>query len=70
MSKKNISATLSPDLVHRLDELAQETERTRSWLISKAVELYLEEIEDLSIAKERLHEERLSSSELKRKLGL
>ncbi len=70
MSKKNISATLSPDLVHRLDELAQETERTRSWLISKAVELYLEEIEDLSIAKERLHEERLSSSELKRELGL
>lgn len=70
MSKQNISATLDEDLLERLDEVAQETERNRSWLISKAVEVYLEELEDLQIAKERLKEKRLSSTALRKKLGL
>jgi predicted DNA-binding protein len=70
MSKQNISASLSSDLVERLDELVTETERTRSWLISKALESYLEELEDIRIARERLHEERLSPSEIRKNLGL
>jgi predicted DNA-binding protein len=70
MSKKNISATVSEDLLERLDAVAKETERNRSWLVSKAIEAYLEELEDLQIAKERLHEERLSPSEMRKKLGV
>ena len=70
MSKKAISATLDPELIDRLDVLAEETERNRSWLISKAIESYLEELEDLKIAKERLNDERLSSAELRKKVGL
>jgi predicted DNA-binding protein len=70
MPKQNISASLSSDLVARLDELARETERTRSWLISKALESYLEELEDIRIAQERLNEERLSPSEIRKNLGL
>jgi predicted DNA-binding protein len=57
-------------LVDRLDALAEETERNRSWLIAKAIESYLEELEDIRIAQERLHEERLSPSEIRKKLGL
>ncbi len=70
MSKKNISATVSEDLLERLDAVAKETERNRSWLVSKAIEAYLEELEDGRIAKQRLHEERLSPSEMRKKLGV
>ena len=62
MGKQNVSITLDGDLLDQLDDLIEETERNRSWLISKAIENYLEELEDLKIAKERLHEERLSPS--------
>jgi len=70
MNKRAVSATLDPDLVDRLDALVEETERNRSWLISKAVESYLEELEDLKIAKERMRDERLSSAELRKKVGV
>ncbi len=70
MSKRNISATVSEDLLDRLDAVAKETERNRSWLVSKAIEAYLEELDDVRIAKERLHEERLSPSEMRKKLGV
>lgn len=68
MSTQNISASLDKDLLHKLDELAEETERNRSWLLNKAVEHYLEELEDLKIAKERLQDERLSPSALRKSL--
>lgn len=70
MNKKAISATLDPDIVDRLNALVEETERNRSWIISKAIEMYLEEMEDIRIAKERLNDERLSSAELRKRVGL
>lgn len=70
MGKKAISATLDPDLVDRLDAIVEETERNRSWLISKAIEAYLEELEDIRIAKERMSDDRLSSAELRNRIGL
>ena len=70
MSKKNISATVSEELLERLDAVVKETERNRSWLVSKAIESYLDELEDFQIAKERLDEERLSPSEMRKKLGV
>lgn len=68
MSTQNISASLDKDLLYKLDKLAEETERNRSWLLNKAVEHYLEELEDLKIAKERLQDERLSPSALRKSL--
>lgn len=70
MSKQNISATLNDDLVKKIDALAKETERNRSWLINKAVELYFEELEDLETAKARLNDERLSPSKLRKAVGV
>jgi predicted DNA-binding protein len=70
MDKQTISASLSSDLVARLDALAKETERNRSWLIAKAIDAYLEELEDIRVARERLHEERLSPSEIRKRLGV
>ena len=70
MSKQNISATLEADLLKKLDSLAEETERYRSWLISKALENYFEELNDVRVAQERLHEKRLSPAALRREIGL
>jgi len=70
MPTQSVSATLERDLLGRLDALAEETERNRSWLISKAVEVYLEELEDLRIAKERLHDERLTAAALRKEIGV
>ncbi len=68
MPTQNISATVEKDLLAKLDRLAQDTERNRSWLINKAVAAYLEELEDLKIAKNRLQDERLSPSALRKAL--
>ena len=70
MSTKNISATLDPGLLKRLDKVAQATERNRSWLISKAIESYLEELEDAQIATERLHDKRLTPAQVRKALGV
>ena len=70
MGKQNISATLDSDLLARLDDLAQSTERNRSWLISKAIESYLEDLDDLRIAKARMSDLRLSPAELRAQIDL
>ena len=70
MSKRNISATVDEELLKRLDAVARETERNRSWLISNALETYLDELEDLQIARERLDEERVDSQEMRKRLGV
>jgi len=70
MGKRNISATVDEELLERLDAVAKETERNRSWLISTAIETYLQELEDLRIAKGRLDEDRLSPEEMRTRLGV
>lgn len=70
MAVKNISATIDRNLFKKLEVISKETDRNRSWLISKALENYLEELEDAHLAKERFTEKRLSSSQMKKKLGL
>lgn len=70
MSQENVSITLDSDLLKRLEALAEETERNRSWLVRQAIQAYLEELEDLKLAKERLHEERLSPSQLRKAVGV
>jgi metal-responsive CopG/Arc/MetJ family transcriptional regulator len=69
MAVKNISATIDEKILKKLDLVAKDSERNRSWLISKAIEVYLEELDDLRQAKSRLNDERLTSSQLKKELG-
>lgn len=52
----SVSVRISDDLSKKLDELAKETERSRSFLIQKALEAYLEELADLQIALDRLND--------------
>jgi predicted DNA-binding protein len=69
MAKHNISATIDGELLERLNQLAELTERNRSWLITKAIESYLEELEDLKTAKERVHDQRLTPAQLRKELS-
>jgi len=69
MAKQNISATIDSELLKRLNQLAELTERKRSWLIAKAIESYLEELEDLKTAKGRVHDQRLTPTQLRKELS-
>lgn len=62
-----------PKVVHeQLEEIATESDRTKSYLIRKAIERYLEEYADYRIALDRLHDKDdkiISSKELRKRLA-
>ncbi len=62
-----------PEVIHeQLEEIATESDRTKSYLIRKAIERYLEEYADYRIALDRLHDkddEIISSKELRKRLA-
>ena len=51
-----VSVRMPDELVRDLDSVAKTTERSRSFHIQKALEIYLEEQADLQIALDRLHD--------------
>jgi RHH-type rel operon transcriptional repressor/antitoxin RelB len=68
-----ISVRLPKQLAERLDGIAKETERSRSYIIQKALESYIEDYADLQIALDRLHDRSdpvISGKELRKSLGL
>ncbi len=70
---KAVSIRLPDQLAKQLDGVAKETERPRSYIIQKALEIYLEDYADLLIGLDRLHDKTdvvISSQELKKTLGL
>ncbi len=68
-----ISVRLPKALADHLDSIAKETERSRSYLIQKALESYIEDYADLQVALDRLHDKTdpvISGKELRKSLGL
>jgi RHH-type rel operon transcriptional repressor/antitoxin RelB len=68
-----ISVRLSKALADRLDSIAKETERPRSYIIQKALESYIEDYADLQVALDRLHDRSdpvISGKELRKSIGL
>ena len=51
-----ISVRIRDDLASKLSEIAEETERPKSFHIQKAIEVYIAEQADLQIALDRLHD--------------
>ncbi len=62
---------LEPELESRLERLAKETGRSKSYYVKLAIRQYLEDREDylLGIAALERNEPRISLEEMKRKLG-
>ena len=68
-----VSVRLSKSLAKRLDGFARETEQPRSFIIQKAIEAYLEDLADLQIALDRLHDTSdpvITSKEMRKSLGI
>ena len=68
-----ISVRLPKELTEQLDNIARDTERSRAFIIQKALESYLEEYADLQVALDRLHDKTdsvVSGKELRKALGL
>jgi len=53
-----ILVRLPQELAEKLDGIAKETQRSRSFIIQKASESYIEDFADLQIALDRLHDKR------------
>jgi len=51
-----LSVRIPEDLASRLSEIAEETERSKSFHVQKALESYLTELADLQVAYDRLHD--------------
>ncbi|WP_019410442.1 type II toxin-antitoxin system RelB family antitoxin [Pseudomonas psychrophila] len=58
-----LTVQLPPDLEERLQKLAQATGRSAAFYVTQAIELHLDDIEDLSIAERRLADIRAGRSE-------
>ena len=68
-----LSVRIPEDLASRLSEIAEETERSKSFHIQKALESYLNELADLQVAYDRLHDTAdpvLSIEEMRKDLEL
>jgi predicted DNA-binding protein len=69
----SITVRVPDNLVEQLDELAVSLERSRAYLVKKAMELYLSEYADYLIALERLRDKDddiISSQEMKKLLDI
>ncbi len=64
---------LEKTLVNRLSKIAKVSHRSEKYYVEEALRQYLEEYEDVRIAKERLDDPKtkfISSKEMRRRLGL
>lgn len=51
-----VSVRLPEEVAKKLDELAKALERSRTYIVTKAIQEYLEEYEDYLLALNRLHD--------------
>ena len=68
----SVSLRLPNDIHEQLEDIAEEIDRTKSYLIKKAIEQYLEEFADYQIALDRLNDkddDTLSSKEMRKRLA-
>ena len=71
-----ISLRLEPTLIKRLDDLAALTGRTKTYYMTQAIEMHLENLEDIYLAEQRLIDLRAGRSravpldDVERELGL
>ena len=68
-----ISVRLPDSVAKKLGRVAKESERSKSFVVQKAVETYLEDFADLQVALDRLRDtsdEVVSNDDMRASLGL
>jgi|GEM_PF-2525409 len=72
--KKNISISFDEEKLKKIEEICRVSERTKTWVITKAVDNYLEDLEDAEIALDRSlttdKSDYLNEMELKKEIGI
>ena len=69
----SITVRIPDNLANQIDELAVSLERSRAYLVKKAVEMYLSEYADYLIALERLRDKDddiISEKDMRQSLGI
>ncbi len=70
MAARPINITIDEDLAEKLDKIARDTHRKKSFFINQALREYFEEIEDYELALVRRDGESTSISKAREELGL
>lgn len=73
MRSSTISLRIPENLAKELEEIAKATERSKSFHVQKAIELYLQERADMQISLDRLHDISdpiVSAIDMRKKLGI
>ena len=68
-----ISVRFPDKIAQKLSFVAEESERSRSFVVQKAVEIYLDRFSDLQVALDRLRDSSdpvISSDDMRKSLGL
>jgi RHH-type rel operon transcriptional repressor/antitoxin RelB len=68
-----LAVRLDKETEKRLETLAKETKRSKSYYAKEAIKMYLEELEDLEIARARANDpadKLIGAKELRKRLGL
>ena len=68
-----VSLRLSDEVAQRLEEISQETQRTKTYIIKTALNQYLDDFSDYQVALDRLKDKDdaiLSSKEMRKRLGV
>ena len=68
-----ISVRIPQELADQVDGIAKETERSRSFIVQKALESYIEDYADLQVALDRLRDKSdtiVTSHQMRKSLGL
>lgn len=68
-----VSIRLPDEISHKLEDLASTIERSKTYIIRKAIESYLQEYADYLVALERLRDkddEIISSDEMRERLAI
>jgi len=68
-----VSVRLPDAVAEKLGRVAKETERSRSFVVTKAVETYLDDFADLQVSLDRLRDSSdpvVSSEDMRASLGL
>jgi len=70
MATKAISITIDESLAEKLESIAADTHRKKSYYVNQALKEYFEDLEDFDVALSRLEGETVSIKKAREELGM
>lgn len=73
VASETLAIRITPELKERLESIAKSSRRSKAWVVNRALELYLEDLEDVEVADSRVmdtSDEILSVDDFRKQHGL